>query len=104
MPQGDSTDQQKILTILAEIDEIEQKTAEAEKEAQKIRLEVGMTICRIADPDVQRILMLYYLENKSWQEIVHIMQYSRPHIYRYQYAGYEEIEKILNNDALEGRK
>ncbi len=95
MPHSDSPDLQKHQTIQAEIDEMEREIKEAEAAAADTRLEVGRTVCRLSDPVIQRILLLYYLENKSWRDVAGEMNYSPAQTYRYRDVGYAELEKLL---------
>ena len=95
MPHSDSPDLQKHETLHAEIDEMEREIAAAEETAKTTRLEVGMTVCRLSDPIIQRILLLYYLENKSWRDVAGEMNYSPAQTYRYRDVGYAELEEML---------
>ncbi len=95
MPHSDSPDQQKNLTLLAEIDEMEREIIAAEASAKETRLEVGLTVCRLSDPVIQRVLLLYYLEKKSWRDVAGEMNYSPAQTYRYRDEGYAELEEIL---------
>ena len=97
MPREGEQDQQRILTIIAKIDEIERKIEKAEEEAKDIRMNVGITICRIEDPQAQRVLLLHYLENKSWKDIAVAQQYSIAQIYRFRDKGYADLEEILRS-------
>lgn len=95
MPHSDSPDLQKDQAIYAEIDAMEREIAEAEASAKDTRLEIGKTVCRLSDPVIQRILLLYYLENKSWRDVAGEMNYSPAQTYRYRDVGYAELEEIL---------
>ena len=65
MPHCDSPDQQKLLTILAEIDDLERQIPEAEREAERIRLDIGAGISRIENQVIQDILYDRYLDGKT---------------------------------------
>ncbi len=95
MPHSDSPDQQKILTILAQIDEMEREIAEAEASAKATRLDVGMTVCRLKDPSAQKVLLLHYLEGKKWKEVAEEIRYSVPRVYQFRDAGIQELDQIL---------
>ncbi len=95
MPHSDSPDQQKILTSLAEVDEMQGKIAEAKMAAEAVRLEVGKTVCQLNDPVVQKALLLHYVEMHSWREVAKDMGYSVTHVTRLRDAGYAELEEML---------
>ena len=97
-PHAESTDKQRDQAIHAEIDMIERKIKEIKEEIETLKKEIGMTICRISDPISQTILIKYYLEYKSWQEIAEALNYSRSQIYRYRDAGYEELKRCNMNE------
>ncbi len=94
-PHSGSPDQQKILTILAEVDEMQEKIAEAEVAAEATRLEVGRTICALSDSTCQKVLMLYYIGKRNWQEISDEIGYSPTHVYRLRDMGLAELEKKM---------
>lgn len=95
MPHSDSPDIQRDQTIQAEIDEMEREITEAEASARDIRLEVGMTVCRLSDPIIQKVLLLHYLEGKSWRDVAGEIRYSPAQTYRFRDAGYAELEEML---------
>lgn len=106
-PHSGSPDQQKILTILAEVDEMQEKIAEAEVAAEATRLEVGRTICELGDLMCQKVLMLRFIRLKNWQEISDEIGYCLTHIYRFRDMGLAELEKTLKADEkslYEGKK
>ena len=96
MPHSDSPDQQKLLTILAEIDELERQIPIAEKKAESIRQEVGYLICRIHDQTVQDILTFRYMEGQYWKDIAQKTGYSIPHVRRFNAAGLAELNQLLS--------
>jgi len=96
MPRGSSPDQQRMQTVFAEIDELEREKAQAEAEAEVLRIEVGRMICRVSNPYSQKVLMLHYLENKQWSDIGSEVGYGRHQVYRARNAGYAELEKMLH--------
>ena len=95
MPHSDSPDLQKHQTIQAEIDEMEREIKAAEAAAADTRLEVGHMVCRISEPKSQKVLLLHYLENKSWRDIANQIKYSPAQTYRFRDAGYAELEELL---------
>ena len=94
MPHSDSPDQQKLLTILAEIDELERQIPAAESAVSAIRLEVGETICRIPDHTIQGLLRDRYLEGKSWKEISKGLGYQISQTYLLHRQGLASLEKL----------
>lgn len=85
----------KMLSITAQIDELEREKVNAEKAAEEIRLEVGMMICRIEDPMAQRVLILRYLEGKNWKKIVNEMRTGNGQVFRFHEIGLSSLERIL---------
>ena len=95
MPHSDSPDLQKHETLHAEIDALEREIAAAEKTVVAVRTDIGITISRMSDPISQRIMILYYLQNMSWQEAAQEIRYSKAQTFRYRDEGYAELEKML---------
>ena len=87
---------------MAEIDALEREIAEEEERVQEIRMEIGMMICKLTEPKSQRVMLLYLLEKKSWNEIAIKMKYSVMQIFRFRYAGYAELESILKRETHPG--
>ena len=56
-PGSGSPDMQKNEALYAEIDRLEREIVEAEEAVQEIRTEVGLMICRIQDPIIQKMLI-----------------------------------------------
>ena len=69
MPHGGSPDLQKHETIQAEIDELECDLAEAEVSAWKIRMEVGLMICRLPETLGQKVLIHRFIQHEEWKTV-----------------------------------
>ena len=93
--QNDSADKNKLLTLTAQIDEMERELEETKEALENIRLEIGIMICRLNDPFIQRVLIMHYLDYKSWRAIAREIGYSHAQIFRYRDAGLAELEEIL---------
>ena len=94
-PGNHGADLQKNERLIAEIDSVERELEEARREAENIRNEIGIMICKISEPLAQKILMLYYLENKTWTEVAGRTKYGLTQTLRYRDMGYNEIENLL---------
>ena len=94
-PGNHGADLQKNERLIAEIDSVERELEEARREAENIRNEVGIMICKVSEPLAQKILMLYYLENKTWTEVAGRTKYGLTQTLRYRDMGYNEIENLL---------
>ena len=97
MPHGGSPDLQKHETIQAEIDELERELAEAEVSAWKIRMEVGLMICRLSDPTGQKVLLCRYIELQDWKKIANEIGYSISQAHKLEKEALTELEEILEN-------
>lgn len=95
MPRTESPDLQRTASLLAEIDEAERALAAAEAEAEALRVETGVAVCRVPDPVQQRVLLLRYLEGRSIKDIAARISYSRTQTYRFHELGLAEIGKML---------
>jgi len=96
MPRSDSPDPQRHQTIHAEMDALEREIAAARQELEKIRDETGMMVCRLSRPTTQRVMLLYYFQNKrSWLEVAQELGYSKAQVFRYRDEGFAELEKML---------
>ena len=62
---------------------------------------IGIMICRLNDPFIQRVLIMHYLDYKSWRAIAREIGYSHAQIFRYRDAGLAELEEILRPFAEE---
>ena len=99
MPHSESPDLQMHETLHAEIDALEREIREAEVAAAETKLEVGRTVCKLSEPVVQRVLLLRYLEKKSWQVIAGLIKYSPAQTYRLRDKGYKELEEMIVDGA-----
>ena len=95
MPHADSPDQQKLLTLLARIDELERRIPAAEKAAMDIRYEVGNLIVGIPNETIARILLLLYVDRKSWNQILPEIGYGRSRAFYLRDQGLAALEAIL---------
>ena len=95
MPHGGSRDLQKHETIQAEIDELECDLAEAEVSAWKIRMEVGLMICRLSDPTGQKVLIHRFIQHEEWKTVSQKTGYSISLIFKCKDEAMSELEKIL---------
>jgi len=96
MPRSDSPDPQRHQTIHAEMDALEREIASARQELEKTREETGMMVCRLSRPTTQRVMLLYYFQNKrSWLEVAQELGYSKAQVFRYRDEGFAELEKML---------
>ena len=102
MPRSDSPDQQKILTILAEIDELEEKLVSAEEALQAIRLETASMFCRVTHPIGRKALLLYYVEHKHWWMISRTLHIGDSSIFKLRRKSLAELEALLKADEEEG--
>jgi len=96
IPHSPSPDQQKLLTLLANIDELERELKQAKQEALERRLLVGNIICQISDPISQKILILHYLNHRSYSAISKTIGCGLTYIYRLRDVGYAELEELLH--------
>ncbi len=94
LPRSDSPDLQREQTRSVEIDELEEKKREAEKELKALQEEVGDTIMEIADPISQKILILHYIQGNSWKKVASEVGYSTVHMRRYRDEGMDELEEL----------
>ena len=96
LPRSDSPDPQRHQTIHAEMDALEREIASARQELEKTREETGMMVCRLSRPTTQRVMLLYYFQNKrSWLEVAQELGYSKAQVFRYRDEGFAELEKML---------
>jgi len=103
MPRSGSPDQQRILTALAEIDELERKLPIAEEAFQSIRLDAADILCRVTHPIGKKVLMMYFFEHKNWRTIVSEIHFARSVVFRYREKALEEMEAILKAEEEEHR-
>ena len=98
-PGNHGADLQKNERLIAEIDSVEREIEEARREAENLRNEIATMICRVRKPLTQRILMLYYLENKTWRDVAGLVKYGLTQTLRFRDNGYVEIEKMLEEQG-----
>ena len=92
-------DPQKNERLIAQKDELEREQAAAEKERDQVFEEVKWMISRIREPKAQKVLILYYLNGKTWEQAAAKIHYSKVQAYRFRDIGYQELEEILKNEA-----
>ncbi len=95
-----SGDPQKNERLIIQKEDLKREKEEAEKEKDRIYDEVGIMICRIPNANAQEVLIRYYLEEKSMQEVAEKMHYCRRQIARFWDTGLEELEKLLAAEAV----
>ena len=79
------------------IDALEREISRTSEQCLAACEEISGMIMRVSDYTCQEILTERYLFNRSWDEIVADIKYSKSHIYRLHKKGLDEIEKSLFN-------
>lgn len=62
---------------------------------EAVRLETALVICHLHDPICQRILMLRYIDNRKWNEIMDELGYSRSRVFEMRGDTLCAMEKLL---------
>ena len=99
MPRGSSPDQQKLATLMAEIDESERELAEEEIALKAIRKEIVNTVNSLDNELLQKILIFRYIQKMEWQDIATEIQYARSHTFRLYDQALAALEKHLRKGA-----
>ena len=102
-PNSSSSDQQKIQTALAEIDELDSKITAAEEALQAIRLDTAAMFCGISHPYSRKVLLMYFFDHKTWRTIARELNYGIKAIHRFRRKGLEEMETILKSKEEESQ-
>ena len=100
VPHSGASDLQKHESIQAEIDEMEREIIESEAAARAIRLEVGMTVCRLSDPTGQKVLIHRFIEHKEWKDVAGEIGYGLTRIYKYRDEMLAELERMLTDGGI----
>lgn len=73
---------------------------EKEKELIGTHADIVMTVDRIEDPDERRVLMLRYIDEKSWVSIAHAIPCSERAVYYIHGRALRHLEEILQSIAV----
>ena len=73
---------------------------EKEKELIGTNADIVMTVDRIEDPDERRVLMLRYIDGKSWIAIAHAIPCSERAVYYIHGRALRHLEEILQSIAV----
>ena len=73
---------------------------EKEKELIGAHADIVMTVDRIEDPDERRVLMLRYIDGKSWAAIAHAIPCSERAVYYIHGRALRHLEEILQSIAV----
>ena len=73
---------------------------EKEKELIGTHADIVMTVDRIEDPDERRVLMLRYIDGKSWIDIAHAIPCSERAVYYIHGRALRHLEEILQSIAV----
>ena len=73
---------------------------EKEKELIGTHADIVMTVDRIEDPDERRVLMLRYIDGKSWVAIAHAIPCSERAVYYIHGRALRHLEEILQSVAV----
>ena len=95
MPRSGSPDQQRIMTALAKIDELERELVAAEEAAQALRLEFDALISGIENPIIGKMLRMYFFDHNTWDDICREIHFCPTGIFRLRRKGLAQMEEIL---------
>ena len=71
-----------------------------ERELIGVNADIMMTVDRIEDPDERRVLMLRYIDEKSWVAIAHAIPCSERAVYYIHGRALRHLEEILQSIAV----
>jgi DNA-directed RNA polymerase specialized sigma24 family protein len=74
-----------------------------EKELIGVNADIMMTVDRIEDPDERRVLMLRYIDGKSWVAISHAIPCSERSVYYLHGRALRHLDEILQSIAVTKR-
>lgn len=72
---------------------------EKEKELLGVNADIVMMVDRIEDPDERRVLMLRYLDGKTWVAIAHAIPCSERAVYYLHGRALKHLDEILQSIA-----
>ena len=73
--------------------DLEREIAELEKERNTLIAQIDL----IEDPDLSKLLMLRYVQEAPWDDIMAAMGYGHSHIFRLQQAAIEKLDVLLKD-------
>lgn len=100
-PGGTGIFKSKIETGIADIDALEGKLREAEKELARVTVQVSDAICELEDVNQQMVLMKRYICGKSWECIAQEMDNTVRWAQKQHGRALPHLEAILFGDAHE---
>ena len=76
---------------------------EKEKELIGVHADIVMTVDRLEDPDERRVLMLRYIDRKTWLEISRAIPCSERAVYYLHGRALRHLDEILQSIAVTNR-
>lgn len=87
---------QAIIALEKKIGDYERKLLRHKSDLWGAKMDILDTISKVQDAKLSRLLYLYYVESKTWEEVAVELHYSWRHTLRRHGQALQEVDKILD--------
>ena len=87
---------QAVIDLEKKIGEYERQLIQNKSDLWKAKMDILDTISKVRDANLSRLLYLYYVESKTWEEVAVELTYSWRHTLRRHGQALQEVEKIID--------
>lgn len=87
---------QAVIDLEKKIGEYERQLIRNRTELWRAKMDILDTISKVEDAKLSRLLYLYYVDGRTWEEVAVEMTYSWRHTLRRHGTALREVEKIID--------
>ena len=87
---------QAVIDLEVKIGDYERKLIRDKSDLWKAKMDILDTISKVRDANLSRLLYLFYIDGKTWEEVAVELHYSYRHTTRRHGRALQEVDKILD--------
>lgn len=87
---------QAVIDLEVKIGEYERKLLRHKSDLWRAKMDILDTISKVEDAKLSRLLYLYYVDGRTWEEVAVELTYSWRHTLRRHGQALQEVEKIID--------
>lgn len=87
---------QAVIDLEVKTGDYERKLIREKADLWKAKMDILDTISKVRDANLSRLLYLFYIDGKTWEEVAVELHYSWRHTLRRHGQALQEVERIIN--------